>query len=51
MVVFEYSTVTSNAIPVFYNTSESFLTFTRLFVRREKLQIFGPKDLMLLLPK
>ena len=42
-LVFAYSTVTSNAIPVFYNSLECFQIFTRLYVRRKRLPNFWSK--------
>ena len=47
-LVFAYSTVTSNAIPVFYN---SFECFTRLYVRRERIPNFWSKRSYALITK
>ena len=40
LLVFAYSAVTSNAIPVFYNSFECFQIFTRLYVRWERIPNF-----------
>ena len=42
-LVFAYSTVTSNAIPVFDNSFECFQIFTRLYVRRKRIPNFWSK--------
>ena len=48
---FAYSTVTSNAIPVFYNSFEYFQIFTRLYVRRERIPNFWSKRSYALITK
>ena len=42
-LVFAYSTVTSNAISVFYNSFECFQIFTGLYVRPERIPSFWSK--------
>ena len=42
-IYFAYSTVTNNAIPVFYNSFECFQIFAGLYVRRERVPNFGSK--------
>ena len=42
-LLFVYSTVTCNAIPVFYNSFECFQIFVRLYVGRERIQNFRSK--------
>ena len=50
-LVFAYSTVTSNAIPVFYNSFECFQIFTRLYVRRKRIPNFWSKRSYALITK
>ena len=50
-LVFACSTVTSNAIPVFYNSFECFQIFTRLYVRRKRIPNFWSKRSYALITK
>ena len=42
-IVFAYSSVTNNAIPVIYNSFECFQIFTGLYVKRERVPNFWSK--------
>ena len=46
-LVFAYSTVTSNAIPVFYNSFECFQVFAGLYVRWERIPNFWSRRINL----
>ena len=50
-LVFVYSRVTSNAIPVFYNSFECFQIFTRLYLRRKRIPNFWSKRSYALITK
>ena len=50
-LAFAYSTVTSNVIPVFYNSFECFQIFTRLYVRRKRISNFWSKRSYALITK
>ena len=43
LLVFAYSPVTIDAIPVFYNSFEWFKIFTRLYVRQKRIPNFWSK--------
>ena len=43
LLVFAYSTVTINAIPVFYNSFECFQILTRLYMRWKRISNFWSK--------
>ena len=50
-LVLAYSTVTSNAIRVFYNSFECFQIFTRLYLRRKRIPNFWSKGSYALITK
>ena len=50
-LVFAYSTIASNAIPVFYNSFECFQILARLYVRWERIPNFWSKRTYSLITK